>query len=187
MTELTELDALTVARGVRGGDFSAVEVTLAHLARADRLSEVVGAFARLTPELALAQAAVVDARVRSGEADGALLGVPCPIKDLNPVAGVGFEAGSAAMAGFVAEVDDDIVGWFRGAGTVNTGKTATPEFGLPCYTEPEGAPPARTPWDLRRSAGGSSGGAAAAGQQQRVNNSATPAVRNETNEPEPGK
>ena len=45
---------------------------------------------------------------------------------------------------------------------VFTGKTATPEFGLPCYTETLVGPPARTPWDLERSAGGSSGGAAAA-------------------------
>ncbi len=42
------------------------------------------------------------------------------------------------------------------------GKTATPEFGLPCYTETAIGPPARTPWDLSRSAGGSSGGAGAA-------------------------
>jgi amidase len=61
----------------------------------------------------------------------------------------------------VATIDDDIVGWLRDAGTVITGKTSTPEFGLPCYTEPD-AGPALTPWDLRRSAGGSSGGAAAA-------------------------
>ena len=45
---------------------------------------------------------------------------------------------------------------------VITGKTSTPEFGLPCYTETAIGPPARTPWDLSRSAGGSSGGAAAA-------------------------
>jgi len=50
----------------------------------------------------------------------------------------------------------------RNAGAVITGKTATPEFGLPCYTETKIGPPARTPWDLSRSAGGSSGGAAAA-------------------------
>jgi amidase len=42
------------------------------------------------------------------------------------------------------------------------GKTATPEFGLPPYTEPAGRPPAVTPWDTTRLAGGSSGGAAAA-------------------------
>ena len=30
---------------------------------------------------------------------------------------------------------------------VSLGKTSTPEFGSPCYTEPDGAPPAVTPWD----------------------------------------
>ncbi len=160
--ELTELDALAVARAVREQATTATEVVRAHLGRAERLSEVVGAFARLTPERALAEAAEVDAAVARGETSAPLLGVPCPIKDLNPVAGVGWEAGSVVMRGNLADVDDDIVGWFRAAGTVVLGKTATPEFGLPCYTEPEGAPAARTPWDLRRSAGGSSGGAAAA-------------------------
>ena len=48
------------------------------------------------------------------------------------------------------------------AGMVSLGKTNTPEFGSPCYTEPDVAPPAVTPWDRTRMAGGSSGGAAAA-------------------------
>ncbi|MGC3993970.1 MAG: amidase [Propionicimonas sp.] len=160
--ELTALDALATADAIRTGATTVVAVAQAHLDRSARLSDAVGAFARLTPELALARAAEVDAAVARGDVAAPLLGVPCPIKDLNPVAGVGWEAGSAVMRGTVAELDDDIVGWFAEAGTVLTGKTATPEFGLPCYTEPEGAPAARTPWDLRRSAGGSSGGAAAA-------------------------
>ncbi len=160
--ELTELDALAVARAVREQSVTATRVVQAHLDRAKRLSDVVGAYARLTPGPALARAADVDAGVARGEVSAPLLGVPCPIKDLNPVAGVGWEAGTIAMRGNVADLDDDVVDWFRRAGTVSLGKTATPEFGLPCYTEPEGAPPARTPWDLRRSAGGSSGGAAAA-------------------------
>ncbi len=160
--ELTEHDARATAAAIRAGTVSAVEVAAAYLARSERLGPVVGAFARLTPELALAQAAAVDEAIARGESSAPLLGVPCPIKDLNQVAGVGWEAGSAAMRGVVAEVDDDIVGWLRAAGTVITGKTTTPEFGLPCYTEPDGAPAARTPWDLSRSAGGSSGGAAAA-------------------------
>ncbi|MBO0776669.1 MAG: amidase, partial [Actinobacteria bacterium] len=62
----------------------------------------------------------------------------------------------------VAAEDDHVTAQLRAAGAVFTGKTATPEFGLPCYTETEIGPPARTPWDLARSAGGSSGGAAAA-------------------------
>ena len=154
MTELTELDALATAAAIRGGATSAVEVAKAHLARAERLSAVVGAFARLTPDRALAEAAAVDAAQASGESGGPLSGVPCPIKDLNPVAGVGLEAGSAALIGNVAEADDDIVGWFREAGTVLLGKTSTPEFGLPCYTEPDTGPPARRVEWRRRGCGG---------------------------------
>src|SRR5207244_2172482 len=70
--------------------------------------------------------------------------------------------GSAAMPDFVPTFDDHVVRLLRAAGTISLGKTATPEFGLPCYTEPAIGAPARTPWDLTRSAGGSSGGAAAA-------------------------
>ncbi|MEN0071814.1 MAG: amidase [Propionicimonas sp.] len=163
MTNLERLSALDTAAAIRAGEVSAVEVTDAALRRAEQLGPAVGAFAFLAPERALAEARAVDAAVARGEADGLpLAGVPCPIKDLHPVAGVGFEAGSAAMRGTVAEVDDGIVEWLRDAGTVMLGKTATPEFGFPCYTEPDGRPPARTPWDLTRSAGGSSGGAAAA-------------------------
>ncbi len=163
MTDLGELSALQTAEAIRSGQVSAVEVTEAALRRADVLDAAVGAFTVLAPELALAEARAIDQGVRDGSAaDLPLAGVPCPIKDLNPVAGIGFEAGSAALRGNRAEVDDGIVEWLRAAGTVMLGKTATPEFGLPCYTEPDGRPPARTPWDLRRSAGGSSGGAAAA-------------------------
>jgi len=78
------------------------------------------------------------------------------------VAGVRQTFGSAVYEDYVANDDDYIVAAIRAAGAVITGKTATPEFGLPCYTETRIGPPARTPWDLSRSAGGSSGGAAAA-------------------------
>ncbi len=161
MTELGELTALETAAAVRAREVSAVEVTEAALRRAE--DDRWGAFVTLAPELALAEAAELDRRLASEPGfDRPLLGVPCPIKDLNPVAGVGYSAGSLAMRGTVAEVDDGIVSWLRDAGTTMLGKTATPEFGFPCYTEPDGRPPTVTPWDPSRSAGGSSGGAAAA-------------------------
>ena len=78
------------------------------------------------------------------------------------VAGVPTKLGSAAFADFVPDFDDNVVTLLRAAGTISLGKTATPEFGLPCYTETDIGPPARTPWDTARLAGGSSGGAAAA-------------------------
>ena len=88
--------------------------------------------------------------------------MPTAIKDLNPTAGVRTTFGSAAFADYVPEVSDDVVLPSRPPGMASLGKTNTPEFGSPCYTEPDVAPPAVTPWDRTRTAGGSSGGAAAA-------------------------
>ena len=154
--------ARELTRAIGAGERTARGVTEAALLAAAERGPAVGAFVVLAPERALAEADAIDALVASGAPLPALAGVPCPIKDLNPVAGVGWEAGSAVLAGNVAEVDDGIVARLRAAGTIMLGKTTTPEFGFPCYTEPENQAPARTPWDLTRSAGGSSGGAAAA-------------------------
>jgi len=162
MAHLTTLSAIQLSELVGLGELSAHDVVAAHLARTRQLNPTVAAFARLTSVTALEAAERIDEQVTAGTATGALLGVPCPIKDLNPVAGVGMEAGSAALSGNIAEADDDIVDWLAQAGSICTGKTATPEFGLPCYTEVAGTPPTVTPWDVTRMAGGSSGGAAAA-------------------------
>jgi amidase len=82
--------------------------------------------------------------------------------------GVPTKLGSKAFDDFVPPFSDYVVEKLRTAGTISLGKTNTPEFGLPCYSETHVAPPARTPWDLTRSAGGSSGGAAGAGAAGQV-------------------
>ncbi len=154
-----------LASAIRDRQLSPVEVTNHYLRRTDELNAQVGAFYTVTAELAQEQAGAAEKAV-TGDAESAalppLLGVPIPIKDLNMVAGVRQTFGSAAYADYMADGDDYVVAAIKAAGAVITGKTATPEFGLPCYTETEIGPPARTPWDLTRSAGGSSGGAAAA-------------------------
>lgn len=163
MTEIHDLTALELAAVIREGEVSPTEVLSHTMRRAEEIGPQVGAFVELTPDLAGEQARVAERRLRDADTDGQpLLGVPCPIKDLAMVAGVPFRAGSAALGDFVALVDDGVVTLLRAAGSVMIGKTNTPEFGLPAYTEPDIAAPARTPWDLTRSAGGSSGGAAAA-------------------------
>ncbi|NLI18535.1 MAG: amidase [Actinomycetales bacterium] len=161
MADLHDLSALDLAAALRRGETSAAEVLDHTLRRAGTVGAAVGAFAVLTPDLAAAQATAADAALARGD-DAPFLGVPVPIKDLAMVAGQPFEAGSLAMRGFRAQVDDGVVTLLREAGTVMVGKTTTPEFGLPAYTEPATGAPARTPWDLTRTAGGSSGGAAAA-------------------------
>ncbi|MEE6271765.1 amidase [Georgenia sp. MJ206] len=166
MSELHDLSALDLAAAVRAGAVSPTEVLEHTLERARRIGPTVGAFVHVAEEHAREQArAAAERLARRGAEDDPLppfLGVPCPVKDLTMVAGLPFEAGSAALAGYVAPADDGVTTLLREAGTLMVGKTTTPELGLPPYTEPDVAAPARTPWDLARGAGGSSGGAAAA-------------------------
>ena len=169
MTDIHDLTVTELAAAIRAGEVSPVQVTDHYLDRIDRLNEQVGAFYTITHDLAREQAAAAEQAVMAWRQDGSpgdglppLTGVPVPIKDLNQVAGVRMTLGSAVYAGHVPSDDDYVVTALRSAGIVITGKTATPEFGLPCYTETTIGPPARTPWDLTRSAGGSSGGAGAA-------------------------
>lgn len=161
--EVHDLSALELATAVRRREVSPVEVAESANERGEYYDQHLGLFITRTPDLAAEQAARLERRVMTEPPDSlpVLVGVPCPIKDLDRVAGVRHTMGSAAFADNVAAIDDGVTQRLQDAGTIMTGKTNTPEFGLPCYTEPAVAPPARTPWDPTRSAGGSSGGAAA--------------------------
>ena len=164
MSELHDLTALEQAAAIRTREISAVELAEHYLARTEALNDTVGAFITVTPEIALEQARTADATVGDcADPDGlpVLHGVVVPVKDLNFQAGVRCTLGSATFD-IVPYGDDNVVMRMKQGNLVMTGKTNTPEFGLPCYSENAVAPPARTPWDLTRSAGGSSGGAAAA-------------------------
>jgi amidase len=161
MGDLHDLTALEQAAAVRAREVSPVELVEHYLQRVERLSAQVGAFVTVTGEQALRQARIVQSR-RTQHVDSVLHGVPTAIKDLNMTAGVRTTFGSATMADLVPETSDEVVLRIEAAGMVSLGKTTTPEFGSPCYTEPDVAPAARTPFDLDRMAGGSSGGAGAA-------------------------
>ena len=165
--ELHELTMVELAAAIRSRDLSPVEVTDHYLRRAYERNEQVGAFYTLATDQAMDQARAAE-KALAADRDGnvtqgkPLFGVPIPVKDLNLVEGMPVTFGSVLLKDFISPVDDYVAAHIRASGAVIMGKTATPEFGLPCYTETEIGPPARTPWDLTRSAGGSSGGAAAA-------------------------
>ncbi len=153
--DLHDLTALEQGALIRKGELTSVEVTEHYLDRIERLDDL-GAFVTTSGDQARERAAALP------DGDGPLWGVPTAIKDLNLTAGVRTMFGSEAFRDFVPEVSDGITLSIEAAGMVSLGKTNTPEFGSPCYTEPDVAPVAVTPWDRTRMAGGSSGGAAAA-------------------------
>nr|WP_157697265.1 amidase [Brachybacterium avium] len=167
----TPRGALETAAALRTGELDAEELAERTLDAARSTGAEVGAFAHLLEALTREQARSAAGQLEQARRAGRLaeladhrplLGVPLPIKDLTQVAGAPFEAGSAALAGNIATLTDGVAQQILDGGTLTIGKTSTPEFGLPCYTEPATGAPARTPWDLDRTAGGSSGGAAAA-------------------------
>ncbi len=169
MEALHERTAVELRDLLAAGELTPAEVTEHFLARVALLNPKVGAFATVTPGLARERAAALQRSRGDGRGAGApppsgsLWGMPTGDKDLWNRAGVPTGFGSRAFAGLPpAEESDEIVQVLDAAGIVSLGKTTAPELGFPAYTEPVGAPPARTPWDLTRGAGGSSGGAAAA-------------------------
>lgn len=162
MTRLHDLTALEQAAAVRSGEVSPTELVRHALDRIEALDGGLGAFITVTPERALAAAAAAGRRVREGGDLPPLLGVPTAIKDLTSTAGVRTTSGSRITADHVPTVDDAVVTRLAAAGTISLGKTNTPEFGFPCYTDNDLVGPARCPWDPTLLAGGSSGGAAVA-------------------------
>jgi amidase len=156
--ELHDLTALAQLDALRRGELTPLDLTEHYLARIARLDPGLGAFATVTAEAARARAAAV---VRLSPVLP-IWGLPFGDKDLVARAGVPTRYGSRALAGNVPEESDELATWLDDAGGVSLGKTSTPEFGFPSYTEPLAGPVARNPYDPTLGAGGSSGGAAVA-------------------------
>jgi amidase len=157
--ELHHLTAQEQRDWLQRGEITPADLTDHYLARIERLDSGLGAFVTVTADAARERAhSLAAAPARSA----ALWGLPFADKDLWQRAGVPTRYGSRLMASHVSEETDELPAALDAAGGISLGKTSTPEFGLPSYTETQTGPPARNPWDTSLGAGGSSGGAAVA-------------------------
>ena len=104
--EICRSDAVTIASLVRSKKVSATEVAKAALRRMDVLEPHIHAFCTPTPEVALAAASVVDAKITAGEDPGRLAGVPIGIKDLVATKDILTVMGSPWYRDFVPDEDD---------------------------------------------------------------------------------
>ncbi len=165
---MTALNSLTIAearRGLRAGDFTAVELTEACLAAIDAAG-ALNAFSTTTPDRARDQARAADARLAIGDAPD-LCGIPLGIKDLFCTEGVPSQAASAILEGFRPPYESTVTRQLWDQGAVMLGKLNMDEFAMGSSNETSCYGPVVSPW--RRTddptpltPGGSSGGSAAA-------------------------
>lgn len=155
--------AATLARRIREGELSPVELLDALFDRIAAHDDEVNAFVHLRRDEAYAAARDAGRAVREGRTLGPLHGVPVAIKDLDtPVEGAPMTCGSAPLADNVAAEDCLLVERLRDAGAIPIGMTNVPEFGHKGTTDNPLHGTTVTPFDTDRIAGGSSGGSAAA-------------------------
>ena len=157
---LHTLSVAELAAGLRSKQFSATELARHFIARSEAHNGLLNGYITLTPERALADAAVADARLASGQA-GPLTGIPLAQKDIFCTDGIRTTCGSRMLKNFVSPYDATVVERLAAAGTVLLGKTNMDEFAMGSSNETSHFGLVRNPWDTDRVPGGSSGGSAA--------------------------
>jgi aspartyl-tRNA(Asn)/glutamyl-tRNA(Gln) amidotransferase subunit A len=165
---MSELSRLTIAEArdrLRAGDITAVELTEACLAEIEAAG-ALNAFVHHTPEIARAQAAAADARLKAGDAPD-MCGIPLGIKDLFCTEGVASQAASRILEGFRPQYESTVTRQLFEAGAVMLGKLNMDEFAMGSSNETSCYGNVVNPWrrgndTAALTPGGSSGGSASA-------------------------
>jgi aspartyl-tRNA(Asn)/glutamyl-tRNA(Gln) amidotransferase subunit A len=165
MTQLTHLTLAEALKGLEKKDFSAKEITEAHISAVEAARHL-NAFITETPELALEQAAASDARRARGNA-GPLDGAPLAIKDLFCTKDVKTTASSKILGNFIPPYESTVSGNLFRDGAIMLGKTSLDEFAMGSSNTTSAYGNVISPWKRKDGSnadlvpGGSSGGSAA--------------------------
>lgn len=155
-----ELSVSQLAKGLRKGEFSSVELTKCFLDRIEKHNDL-NAFITVLGERAILQATNADSLIKENK-QTALTGIPLAHKDIFCMYGVKTTCGSKMLDNFLAPYDSTIVSKLDHAGCVVLGRTNMDEFAMGSSNETSYYGPVKNPWDTKYVPGGSSGGSAAA-------------------------
>src|SRR5205823_12438172 len=163
---LTKLTLADAREGLRRKQFSSTELARAFLAAIEAGNKALNAYVLATPERALAQAKLSDARLAKGDARP-LEGLAVGIKDRYCTKGVRTTAGSNILDNFTPTYESTVTQNLWDAGAVMLGKLNCDEFAMGSSNETSCFGPVTNPWRRKGSnvalvPGGSSGGSSAA-------------------------
>ena len=163
MADLTELNLAEARDGLAKKEFSAVELTEAHMTRVSA-SSALNAYVLETPEKAMEMAAESDKKIASGEARP-LEGLPIGVKDLFCSKGVRTTACSNILGDFTPPYESTVTQNLWNDGAVMLGKLNNDEFAMGSSNETSRFGAVVNPWKANGTElvpGGSSGGSSAA-------------------------
>jgi aspartyl-tRNA(Asn)/glutamyl-tRNA(Gln) amidotransferase subunit A len=171
MSDLTRLTLADARAGLKKKEFSSTELTQAFVEAIGAGNAALNAYVLPTPEIALKQAAVSDAKLAKGEG-GVLEGLPLGIKDLFCTKGVRTTACSNVLGEFTPTYESTVTQNLFDAGAVMLGKLNNDEFAMGSSNETSRFGPVVNPWRRKTASGalsntnlvpgGSSGGSSSA-------------------------
>ena len=162
--ELFYLPISDLAKRIESKKLSPQELTQAFLDRSEKLGPRFNAYAKLTPEIALAQAKDAEKEIQRGHYRGPLHGIPYAAKDLLAVRGIPCTWGAKPYANQVFDYDATVIEHLNRVGAVLLGKAAMIELagGMGYrFASASLQGEAKNPWDTKCWTCGSSSGSGA--------------------------
>lgn len=160
--DLSTLTSKELHQRIVNKDISVMELVELFLNRIEKYDPQLNAYITVVQDQARQQAIAIDNKIRSGELNHPLAGVPYALKDLFCTKGILTSCGSKMLSNFISPYDATVYDKLNHAGAVLLGKVNMDEFAMGSSNENSFYGPVSNPWDTTRVPGGSSGGSAAA-------------------------
>lgn len=162
VTSILDEDAVSIKKIIEQKKMSVSEITAMYIQRIKETNPSVNFLTEDRFLTALQEAEEADRILATGEATGALFGVPISMKESFDVMGMQTTGGLQRLKGVVPDEDAEVVDRLKAEGAIILGKTNTPELCFCQETDNKLYGRTYNPWNLERTAGGSSGGEGAA-------------------------
>jgi aspartyl-tRNA(Asn)/glutamyl-tRNA(Gln) amidotransferase subunit A len=160
---MIDLKTLTIKKAhesLINGEYSARELAEMYLKKIEKSNKEINGYLEVCDDI-LEQADRADLRIKSGEKDNMLLGIPMALKDNILVEGRRVTSASKILEGFIAPYNATVINKLIENGVVLLGRANMDEFAMGASTENSAFGVTRNPNNLAHVAGGSSGGSAA--------------------------